>query len=313
MGPRSRVGHALLVRLAPPVGARDRAARCCWCGRVSLWRGGSGGSSAAAACVPRSGRPVGRVQHDALRPPGVSLGRLRDHALRPRRVTSTWYGEFTGYWNIQCPIQVLQRHGVDSQGTDQSSARRSSSVTTRSTTSATTRSGSPTWCSPRWGHITGLYKPLQQTSRSTTSGGSQHLGRRPSARRLVHRRSARDRRCARVPPPPLPVFPLLGPPRIVVWIAVTITFATTRYRASAEGALCLLAAVGVDALIAPVRRLTRRSRGRAAGRRARAPRARLGLTSALALRALGNHEEDEGGRVDRLGDRELLRRDRRRL
>jgi hypothetical protein len=41
---------------------------------------------------------------------------------------------------------------------------------------------------------------------------------------------------------------LLGPP-IVVWIAVTITFATTRYRASAEGAICLLAAVGVDALI----------------------------------------------------------------
>ena len=25
----------------------------------------------------------------------------------------TWYGEFTGYWNIQCPIGVLQRHGVD--------------------------------------------------------------------------------------------------------------------------------------------------------------------------------------------------------
>ena len=31
----------------------------------------------------------------------------------------TWYREFTGYWNIQCPIQVLQRHGVDSQGTYQ--------------------------------------------------------------------------------------------------------------------------------------------------------------------------------------------------
>ena len=52
----------------------------------------------------------------------------------------------------------------------------------------------------------------------------------------------------------IPVFPLLGPP-IVVWIAVTITFATTRYRASAEGALCLLAAVGVDALIGLYERL----------------------------------------------------------
>ena len=49
------------------------------------------------------------------------------------------------------------------------------------------------------------------------------------------------------------MFPLLAPP-IVVFIAVTITFATTRYR-SAEGALCLLAVVGVDALIGMYERL----------------------------------------------------------
>lgn len=36
---------------------------------------------------------------------------------------------------------------------------------------------------------------------------------------------------------------------------MTITFATTRYRASAEGALCLLAAVGLDALIGLYERL----------------------------------------------------------
>jgi hypothetical protein len=52
----------------------------------------------------------------------------------------------------------------------------------------------------------------------------------------------------------IPVFPLLAPPAIV-FVAVTITFATTRYRASAEGAVCLLAAVGVDALVRMYERL----------------------------------------------------------
>lgn len=50
------------------------------------------------------------------------------------------------------------------------------------------------------------------------------------------------------------VWPLLAP-LVVVWIAVTLTFYMNRYRASAETAVCLLAAVGVDAL---VRRLRRR-------------------------------------------------------
>jgi uncharacterized membrane protein len=44
----------------------------------------------------------------------------------------------------------------------------------------------------------------------------------------------------------IPVFPLLAP-IVTVFVSVTLTFAQTRYRASAEGVLCLLAAVAIDA------------------------------------------------------------------
>lgn len=43
------------------------------------------------------------------------------------------------------------------------------------------------------------------------------------------------------------ILPVVAP-LVVVWIAVTLTFYMNRYRASAETCLCLLAAVGVDAL-----------------------------------------------------------------
>ena len=47
----------------------------------------------------------------------------------------------------------------------------------------------------------------------------------------------------------LPVFPLLVPPVMVLVTVVTI-YASTRFRASAEVSLCLLAAIAIDAVIA---------------------------------------------------------------
>jgi hypothetical protein len=46
----------------------------------------------------------------------------------------------------------------------------------------------------------------------------------------------------------VPVTPLLVPLATVA-LVVMVTFGTSRYRASAEPALCLLAAAGVDALL----------------------------------------------------------------
>jgi ribosomal protein L4 len=44
------------------------------------------------------------------------------------------------------------------------------------------------------------------------------------------------------------MFPLVAMPAIVL-ISVTLTFATNRYRAIAEGALVVLAAVAIDAAV----------------------------------------------------------------
>ena len=208
-------------------------------------------AAAAAVCLatlaPWVGFNMSRFDHPVYLSAGYEI------TLSTATCDLTWYGEFTGYWNIQCPIQVLQRHGVDSSGADQSELaklfRNDSIDYIRNHEKRL-----PYVVLARWGRITGLYNPLQQTN----------LDHFPEGRNLGVARAAlagwyviaplaiggalvlRRRR--------IPVFPLLAPP-IVVFIAVTITFATTRYRASAEGALCLLAAVGVDALIGMYERL----------------------------------------------------------
>ena len=258
---------------------------------VSLWRRIGWIGAAAATCLAVVGPWVAfnmtRFDHPVYLSAGYEI------TLSTSTCDLTWYGEFTGYWNIQCPIQVLQRHGVNSQGTDQSVLAK----LFRDDSIEYIRNHEkrlPYVILARWGRITGLYKPLQQVD----------LDHFPEGRNIWVARAAlagwfivaplaiggaislRKRR--------IPVFPLLGPP-IVVMVAVTITFATTRYRASAEGAICLLAAVGVDALITFYQRLRDDPED---ARRPSAPG------------PLGDGEQDEGRGVDRLGDRELVGGDR---
>ncbi len=108
----------------------------------------------------------------------------------------TWYGEFTGYWNIQCPIGVLQRHGVDSRGADQSELaklfRQDSIDYIRSHEKRL-----PYVLLALGAHHRPLQAPAAGEPRPLPRG-AQHLGRPLCPRRLVHRRSARDRRRVRV-------------------------------------------------------------------------------------------------------------------
>ena len=127
---------------------------------VSLWRRVGWIAAAAAMCVGVVGPWVGfnmtRFDHPVYLSAGYEI------TLSTATCDLTWYGEFTGYWNIQCPIRVL--HGTGSTAAAPTSpSSRSCSAKTRSTTSAATRSVCPTCCS-RWGRITGLYKPLQQAN-----------------------------------------------------------------------------------------------------------------------------------------------------
>ena len=221
----------------------------------------------------------------------------------------TWYGEFTGYWNIQCPIGVLQRHGVDSRGADQSELaklfRQDSIDYIRSHEKRL-----PYVLLARWGRITGLYKPLQQVN----------LDHFPEGRNIWVARSAlagwyivaplaiggafvlRKRR--------IPVFPLLAPPAIVL-VAVhdhvrdrRATERPRRARSACSPRSASTRSCGCTSACATTPRTLRRSTNESAS---------SSTPDALAARAPCDREEDQRRGVDRLGDRELVRGDRRRF
>ncbi len=166
----------------------------------------------------------------------------------------TYYGEFTGYWTTQCPIDQLAAAGLTNDNSDQSQR---SDVFLHSSLSYIREHVRrvPVVVLARWGRISGLYKPLQQADLDQFPEGRERwvalsaLGGYyvVAAFAVVGAIALRRRR--------VPIYPLVAPV-VVVLIAVTVTFATTRYRASAEPALCLLAAVGIDALVRGWRHLS---------------------------------------------------------
>ena len=160
---------------------------------------------------------------------------------------TTYYGKFTGYWSMQCALDQLTAAGLTNDNSDQSEH---SSVFLHSSLDYIRDhlDRVPTVVLVRWGRITGLYKPLQQADLDQFPEGRERwvalsgLGCYYvlAGFAVVGVIALRRRRA--------PVYLLLAPIGTVLF-AVTVTFAMTRYRASAEPALCLLAAVGIDALV----------------------------------------------------------------
>ena len=159
----------------------------------------------------------------------------------------TYYGPTTGYWSIGCAVDQLNAVGLTNENSDQS--QRSAAWRQQSEQYIRDHlSRLPVVLLARWGRITGLYKPIQQAQLDvfpegrepwvaySALGGFYLVAGFGIAGAVSLRRRG------------LLLYPLLAPLGVVLF-AVTVTFATTRYRASAETALCLLAAVGVDALL----------------------------------------------------------------
>ncbi len=160
----------------------------------------------------------------------------------------TYYGSDTGYWSMQCPLEQLdQAHlapGVS--GADQT-ARSAVFYNSSIDYIRNHLRRLPVVILARWGRITGLYQPVQQVNfDSFPEGRDLTVAATSMAAFYVLAGLAilgvRDLRRRRQP-----VYVLIAP-LLTVLVTVTITFATTRYRATAETALCLLAAVGIDAL-----------------------------------------------------------------
>ncbi len=115
--------------------------------------------ASGAACVltlaPWVGFNLSRFDHPVLLSAGYEI------TLSTATCDLTYYGEFTGYWNILCPVGVLEANGIDSRGMDQSELAklfRDESLEYI----GNHKSRLPYVVLARWGRITGLYKPLQQ-------------------------------------------------------------------------------------------------------------------------------------------------------
>ena len=197
---------------------------------------------AGAACIgvlaPWVAYNLSRFEQPVLLSAGFEI------TLSTATCDHTYYGDYTGYWSMLCPQEVLVERGLDFDALDQSErseAWRDASVD---------YIGShldrlPYVVLARWGRVTGFYRPLQQAQLDVFPEGRERWVAYSgllswyglAALAIGGAVGLRRRRVA--------IYPLLGPFG-VVFFAITVTFATNRYRANAEAALCVLAAAGIE-------------------------------------------------------------------
>ncbi|MEP6623422.1 MAG: glycosyltransferase family 39 protein, partial [Acidimicrobiia bacterium] len=164
---------------------------------------------------------------------------------------AVWRGATKSYFNVGCSIAIRDReiHGdLDQSETDAIYRKAAFRYISHH------KHLIPGVVAARLGAIVGLYQPSVQVNLDSAIEGREiWLARLGLASFwafglasvvgavLIRRRRA------------VPLFPLLVPPVMVV-ITVALTYASTRFRASAEVVLCVLAAVAIDALVERVRR-----------------------------------------------------------
>jgi 4-amino-4-deoxy-L-arabinose transferase-like glycosyltransferase len=173
----------------------------------------------------------------------VYLSSQFETTLAVSNCDDTYYGEGIGYWSLVCAVPTANQARED--GLDQSGeAARLREVAFDYIGNHKRRL--PLVVAARWARITGLYDPSHMIKIEQVPEGRERwvavtglvslwavLALSVAGAIVLRRRR-------------IPVYPLLAAPAAVL-IAVTLTFATHRYRASAESALVVLAAVAIDA------------------------------------------------------------------
>lgn len=203
------------------------------------------GLAAAVVLAPWVGYNLTRFKHPVFLSTGYEV------TLLTASCDTTYYGELTGYWSQGCGIKTPRRYDQSQKAL----AFRRAALDYI----GQNKSRVPVVVLARWGRITGLFRPTQQVRLDNVVEGRElwvawsSLGMFYviALLAIVGAVVLRRRR--------VPVSPLVALPTIAL-IAVTLTFATNRYRAIAEGGLVLLAAVATDA---GLRRLGARRRGTA--------------------------------------------------
>lgn len=232
-----------------------------WTTRDHAWRQKLqwlGASVAAAVIVlaPWTIYNTARFVHPVL------LSAQFDPLLASANCDSVYYGPLQGYFDIQCAIKIAAKDGLDypnglpryDESQEDVVYRREALAYIRKNMSAL-----PDVERVRLLRIVGLYKTSQYVNADAYIEGRNPvwiawaglysfwgLALLSIGGAVVMRR--RSRRPDGAPP----VYPLLAP-IVVVLVTVVITYASTRFRTTAEPSFAVLAAVAVDAAVTKLR------------------------------------------------------------
>jgi 4-amino-4-deoxy-L-arabinose transferase-like glycosyltransferase len=191
-----------------------------------------GGAATAVVLAPWVGYNLTRFEHPVFLSTGFEV------TLRIGSCDEAYYGRLTGYFSFQCgdPNPTETDQSVRAIG------YRKDALDYIGDNKART----PVVILARWGRVTGLFRPDQQVrledlieNRESWVSWASMLTFYPVAGLAIAGGVVLRRRR-------IPVFPLAALP-VIVLISLTIAFGITRFRATAEGALVVLAAVAIDA------------------------------------------------------------------
>lgn len=210
--------------------------------RTRLRRLGAAGAATVITLAPWVGYNLSRFERPVFISTGFEL------TLNIANCDDTYYGPITGYFSLECARPTALR--AREQGLDQSEEA------VRHRREALDYIGDhagrvPVVILARWGRIAGLYRTEQLIDLSAIEGQEKWVAVSGlvslwllGALAVVGAIALRRRRT--------PVYPLLALP-VVVLVAVALAYAPQRFRASAEPAIVVLAAVGIAAALPRVR------------------------------------------------------------
>ena len=212
--------------------------------RRDRWRG-VGAAICAALVVMAPWVVFNLTRFENPAPMGTAFGPL----LSSANCDQVWRGATKSYFLVQCTTEIREReiHGDPDESETDAIYRRAAFRYI-----ANHKHLIPGVVAARLGAIVGLYQPDVQINLDSAIEGREiwlaRLGLYSfwvlavgSVFGAVLIRRKRE----------VPVFPLLVPP-VMVALTVMITYASTRFRASAEVVVCVLAAVAVDWVVARV-------------------------------------------------------------
>jgi 4-amino-4-deoxy-L-arabinose transferase-like glycosyltransferase len=209
--------------------------------RADRWRGVLAGAAAALVVMaPWFAYNISRFEQPELLSTQFGL------TLSSANCDRVWNGYHKSYFDIRCSLAIEQTlpKGLDASQQD----ARHRTVALRYVGDHLSKV--PEIALVRLGAIVGLYHPEYQLTLDGVFEGRGMAAARAAtyafwALALASIAGAVVLRRRRT----VPVFPLLVPPVMVAVTAVTV-YASTRFRASAEVSVCLLAAVALDAVLA---------------------------------------------------------------